>query len=196
MPSANDAIVTFNFTTPVGEEAAVVRHVHKTGGALNQADLITLGASFVSWWEDDDGPVARARVHFNNNLVLDDVTLTQMAGVPPLQVVTPSGLAGESALDAPPPESALVTTWYTGSPGRSFRGRSFWPSYATDAIGDNGTFLPASLAVIQDAFDRLLAVGSPPGFEFVVYSRTLDVTTEITSVVLRSIPHHQSRRNP
>lgn len=198
MPTANMCQVAINFTMPNGDNASVIRHL-EFGAPITANDILIPGPVVEDWWDVDAGPVTAAKTAFVSALTLTDVTTTQLTGGPPLQAVWSVGITGTQPGDAPPNESSVVSTWYTGFPGRSFRGRSFWPGYAPTNLSSNGTLDDAATVVYQDKFDRLNdalnAIAGDSAANHCVYSRLLDVMTPITSVVARDVLHHQSRRN-
>lgn len=198
MPTALMAQLAFNFTMPNGDDAAVIRHV-EWASAPDAADFAALGNEMKQWWDATEVGVTGMKTACVSSLVLKDVTITALAGAPALQHVESVNIAGTQPGDAPPNESSVVSTWYTGFPGRSFRGRSFWPGWATVNLSSAGVLEPAAVTVYQEKFDRLtIDINTAPSVVppvHCVYSRLLDVMTPVTSVVARNVLHHQSRRN-
>lgn len=195
--SDGDYRLDLHFIIPNGEEASVVRHVEWIT-TPSVADVQAVLDAIANWWSVDDGPVSRARTSFSAQTILVDVTATSLGALPPVQVVESINVAGLDTGDAAPPESALVTTWYTGIPGRRYRGRSFWPGYGPDGLNSQGLFDASALAVYNAQFQRLfedINATDPGNVFFGVNSRLLEEITPISSVTARQIPHHQSRRN-
>lgn len=194
------AEVVFNFTLPPGTTAKTVLHVEKTPhSAIVQADLDALAAAGVDWWENDHSPVDNAKSGYNHGVTLVSVTATARGLTPQLQAVEVSGQPGELSGNALPPESSVVTTWYTGTPGRSYRGRNFWPHLHYGALGANGELTSGEVTSTAAAYAKLreLLEASFSGALLSVYSATLGVMTPVnaSSPVVRAIIHHQRRRN-
>lgn len=198
MPDVGMYRLAFNFTIPNGTEASVIRHIDNGGVALDNVNQLAIAQAAVDWWDTVGAGGFQPIAQFAVGTVLQEVVLTQMAGVPPTELSVSSGVAGAAAGDAPPPESALVSTWRTISPGRSFRGRSFWPGYAWASLDSTGLLAAGNVPFWQGIMENLINdINNAGGAtqQFAVYSKTLDVMTPITGVTVRTTPHHQSRRN-
>lgn len=198
MPEVSWSRITFNFTLPNSTPGTVVRHFDAAGGAPVLADYQAMGQAVEDWWNTNPGAGPAALTQFHSNTTLESVTLTQMAGAAPLEYVHDIGTSGDGTGDAPPNESAIVTTWTSGIPGRSFRGRSYWPGYDLDILDGTGRLAGTTVAnwnqIMNDLRDALNTAGATIN-GFAVYSRTLDQMTPITGVTTRNVPHHQTRRN-
>lgn len=196
----NIARVVIDFTLPNGESAAVVHHCRTGSGSdFDAARCLQLATLYDDWITNADfegetnAPLINSMV---TNATVDLVTVTglETPATPSASVVVAT--AGVGAGDPVPAETALVTTWRTDFVGRSFRGRSYWPAFReafNDAQGDvDGTSLAGIQTTMSALIDGLINQG---GFRHGVYSRTLNVFTDTTSALARSVWHHQSRRN-
>lgn len=198
MPLLGFYRLALNFQIPNGTEASVIRHCTNGNVEVDNTEMVAVLAAIEDWWDATGAGASGAKVQFSTGTVLQDVVMTQMTGTPPDEVSASVNIAGTSAGDAPPPESAIVSTWTTGSPGRSFRGRSFWPGYAVLALDGTGLLAPGNVTVWTTIMENLTDAINNAGMALVqhaVYSKTLDVMTPITGTTIRSTPHHQSRRN-
>lgn len=98
-----------------------------------------------------------------------------------------------------PYQSALVATMGTGRPGRSFRGRQYWP-FPT-AVMTNGKISTSSITLVaraQAIRDYLVECGdlalTLPGLVPVVVSKTAAAVTPVTSVRVGDVMDTQRRR--
>lgn len=99
-----------------------------------------------------------------------------------------------------PLQTSLVASLFTGRPGRSYRGRMYWPALglglgATDGRVSNAT----CQAVATETAQFLRNVGAQAGFEsepgfLVVCSQTLNVNTPVTEIRVGDVPDVQRRR--
>lgn len=128
-----------------------------------------------------------------------------------VEYITASGLMGQAAEWVPalpvagggsptkPFQSAIVGSLLTGRPGRSFRGRLYWPALN---ISLNTTTLRIESGVAQGyanaLADYLTDIGNaaPNGdpAALVVVSQTRDVATPVTSISVGNVLDVQRRR--
>lgn len=112
---------------------------------------------------------------------------------------------GESPLGTPrvftggtsaPPQTTACITLLTALPGRSYRGRVYWPQLAPvvtpDLKSSTAKDKHAGLVTLNTAISNVLAFYGP--FVLCVYSRTLDVVTPVTSVRSGDVLDTQRRR--
>jgi len=96
-----------------------------------------------------------------------------------------------------PAEVAAVTTFASGTPGRSFRNRWYWPGIEADSLdiapGD-GVFSSAFVGNMQTAFNSFLAATAGTTFKHVVASPKLGTFVDVTSVTVKRRPASQRRR--
>lgn len=197
MPTTSDASIVFNFTLATGAEASVVRHMQGPA-AWTVALFEDVGDAIENWFNVADGGVNAAKDLFSNQVTLEEVVFTALAGAPQVEYVHEIGIAGTNAGSPVPPETSIVTKWNTGFPGRSFRGRSFWPGFWGSGLDADGLVAAANAVIYGNVMQRLIDdvnTAAASSVAFGVYSRLLDDITPITSVTVRRTPHHQSRRN-
>lgn len=162
--------------------------------AQEAAELILSGLSATSW----------AALGTLKNGVGASVTLNQIdtysygptgpaVGHGVAAPATPFSFTGTTSA---PPQVAACITLLTGQPGRSRRGRIYWPQTApamgadmkSSTAKDKSTGMVTTLAAINNA---LLTFGTPfPA----VYSPTLDVVTPVTAVRAGDVLDTQRRR--
>lgn len=82
-----------------------------------------------------------------------------------------TALAGSETADPLPSQTQLCVTWRTGITGRRYRGRTFVGGFTEDSNDTDGTPLPATIDVVQDAADALLAGLVAVDMQLVVLSR-------------------------
>jgi len=111
---------------------------------------------------------------------------------------TASAVSGTATAAAIPPQCAVVLTLRTATPGRSHRGRVYWPpkSAASDGsvAGADKTLYAAALNALVDQIEiAVAAVGS--NLAWVVWSRTLGIGTAVSQISIGSRGDTQRRRN-
>lgn len=98
-------------------------------------------------------------------------------------------------------QASLVISHRTAIPGRSYRGRSYWPAWAYTPTGEmlfGTTNLNAWLASYVDLVELVnaQAIVVDPSFAviLVVRSRLLHVSTPVTALAIGNVPDTQRRR--
>lgn len=98
-----------------------------------------------------------------------------------------------------PPQSSVVLSLLTGRPGRSYRGRMYWP--CLNASFDTGkvTLTPAVVGTLAENAAQLLTdIGDAAGVDFAmkpaVASTVLGVQTLVTEVRVGTVVDTQRRR--
>jgi len=116
--------------------------------------------------------------------------------------------AAEVVLSAPAPgtglmtkpfQSALVSSLLTGRPGRSYRGRLYWPALGASINGSTGRVAPAqvlSFTAAVSAFLSAVQMAAPVdgGVALSVVSDTISTATPVTSILSGDILDTQRRR--
>lgn len=109
--------------------------------------------------------------------------------------LTVNASGGDGAGEICPPQCTTVTTWRTGNPGRSFRGRTF-----LGPIREGRNTSGVIDANIKTAIQALWLNheywfnGSNSPYRHVIYSRKLNVWTPTTSYIVRDVIGTQRRR--
>lgn len=110
------------------------------------------------------------------------------------QLVPITGTTGGTS----PSQTSVVFSFRTGRPGRSYRGRVYWPA-AGASIASLGTV--ASTISLSNAAGQLAALYKDMGrrsldadLQPVVWSKALSVVTPVTQVSVNDIPDTQRRR--
>lgn len=196
----NTARAVFRFQLPNGTNGYVTPHVRTDAGLdYSQAELDGLVVQLGDWATANNFQGATNTSLMGllvDDIILQDITLTTLTPGGALQAVEAVNQAGSIAQLPLPNEAALVTTWRTALVGRSFRGRSFWPGLAVTQMEANGTLNNGSTATFQTTFNALVdGIKSGTNSVMAVHSPTLLQANEVTSVTVRDIVHHQSRRN-
>jgi hypothetical protein len=192
------ARVELKWTLPGGGSGVNVLHTRHPATNYTQPTVDEVADNFNDWYQNDNfGSETNEafRKKLNANITLAEIVVTSLGAIP-FQKQLAVGVAGTGAGNPVPRESAVVTTWYTALAGRSRRGRSFWAGASVLDMQNDGTLSTAAGAGWQDAMDALVAgFDAASSSEFVVHSKTLGDTEEITSAVVRDLFHHQRRRN-
>lgn len=113
-------------------------------------------------------------------------------------VSTGSPVAGTATASLAVPQAACVATLRTQTPGRSYRGRIYWPLLTstvdgTVSSGNKTTINNAVQALVADIETQVALNGS--NLAWVVWSRALGIGTPITGVSIGSRCDTQRRRN-
>lgn len=187
---------TWNFTCANGASAAVVQHFFETlNQDLTSQMLQDVAGTLEDWWTNSiGGQIGRA--FFNQNTTLRSIVCTAFRQNPQLQEELIVGTAGTATGVSSPSEGAVVVSWYTAAAGRSYRGRSFWPGYDPDTLGNDGQLTAAQATSWTGTMNTLISQYElTASINMAVYSRKLDQMTEVLTPVVRRTIHHQSRRN-
>lgn len=195
MPSGDIFLARIVFSNAAtGEELSIGIHGAQDGAVAPSINAI--GDDVKEWWLNDHGGGAGERVHYSADVALERVTLRRVKPVEPIEFSYTTGLpsAGTDVGNSMQPMSAILVSLRTASIGRSYRGRVYLPPIAEDEAGA-AINLPDALADdIRDQFQGLLDLLGGDQFIPVVYSRTLDVGTEITQVKVDRRVRTQRRR--
>lgn len=97
-----------------------------------------------------------------------------------------------------PPQISLVISLLTGRPGRSYRGRMYWPCIGGISINNTGMASPSTIATLAgkvaaalpDFGERSMSADLVP----VVYSPKLNEFTNVTSIAIGTALDTQRRR--
>lgn len=97
-----------------------------------------------------------------------------------------------------PPQVAVVCSLLTGRPGRSYRGRIYWPATAGPTLGTNGMMAPSLAVTMAGQFAEALPQFGERSFGYDlmpgVYSPKLDEFTVVSSVSVGTALDTQRRR--
>lgn len=136
----------------------------------------------------------------SSELLVEDVKPGTVATVS----VTYATVSGTSGVDSLPPQCAVLFSLYTGTKGRSYRGRFYRPGIAEDQTG-HGVLSAGMVTSMQTIAAQLMAVFGPSGsdthWQLVVISRFLNkvkratpVGTEVDAIALDTYVRTQRRR--
>ena len=135
----------------------------------------------------------------SNDCGLDKVKVySYPEGGPQAQWIGEAAVAsgnGTQASNILPLQCCVVTTLRTGQPGRSRRGRMYWPCTATDLdSGHNFTHAATFLTQVKAFFDGVNATVAQSGVSVVVMSPTLSRTFVVNQVTADKKLDIQRRR--
>lgn len=118
--------------------------------------------------------------------------------------------AGEYQLPTPKPgsgtaskvlQNSLVISLRTLTPGRSYRGRVYWPAWAYTGTAEQlfassslNSWLPAYADLVELVVAQAIAVDPSYAMILVVRSRLLHVSTPVTALAVGNVPDTQRRR--
>lgn len=144
--------------TLAGQSGGSLRPWAMTFGVLdtdthNLARAVDISQGFLAWWEAE----LQSQISTNDTLVAINVLDLESASGVSLHRVSGLPENGTKSGDPAGGQVAAITTFLTGSRGRSNRGRSFMPGLvATQINAGDGTTLDADAAsAIQDAYVAL-----------------------------------------
>lgn len=201
MPAHN--VVRIQGSMPGGEVWSVNPRYWSatTGSVVDFAELQT--------WANDIGAITQG-LATNGDLRALMSTATSITAVR-VEAVSASGTLVQAAEWRPatpvagqgtatkPFQSSLVASLLTGRPGRSFRGRLYWPALNI-AIGPATLRLTPtqtqSFASAMAAYLTAIGNAAPNGdpLDLVVVSQTLDVATPVTLITVGDVLDTQRRR--
>lgn len=115
------------------------------------------------------------------------------------QAVAPVAAQGTTSTVKMPFQVAVVCSLRTGRPGRSFRGRLYWPAMGANVNSSTARLATPSVALVTTAFNTLLKgiENSTPGtfaLDLSVVSQTSSVTTPVTQLQVGDVIDTQRRR--
>ena len=183
-----------------GQEGINVLHFGVFGGAdFDTPDCQAVAESVHDWYSNPNFKTETnnaLRFYIDSNVILREIIVSDVGPGPSVQFTETVNEAGAVASTPLPIESSVVTTWRTLTPGRSGRGRTFWPGFTVTALDDagglggvvQGTFTTTCQALI-DGF------GIEADYFPSVFSRLTSVNHIMTSATVQSVIHHQRRRN-
>lgn len=98
-----------------------------------------------------------------------------------------------------PFQCSMVLSLLTGRPGRSYRGRMYWPAFSLDVSGTTLAITPAQSQLLANEMSELLTdIGGAAGSEAlmmpVVRSDKLGITTFVTQIRCGTVVDTQRRR--
>lgn len=194
-----EAVITI--LSPAGQACKVVLHAQPSPfapGPPNAAHVAAFATGIYNWLLDGNGgQVAVPRPLFDNTTTFVDVVATARGVDPAVFFQLDINLPGQFAGTPLPAETAVVSRWKTGKVGRSFQGRSFWPGVQSGVLDGTGLINSAALAGVEDQLGGIVDVlDSGDVVDLAVFSRKLQVLTEVNYVEVPRTLHHQTRRNP
>lgn|SRR5215471_1031873 len=127
-------------------------------------------------------------ITIGSRVVSVDQTPNFVVPITPLTVATTGGANVTAG-------TCIVCSWQTGLVGRSFRGRNYLgPISTTNGTAQDGHHANATAVVaFQTAADTLRAV-TTNGVSFVIWSKVVNGSTNVTGAVVQSILGTQRRR--
>lgn len=120
---------------------------------------------------------------------------------PPVKQQSVSGAgAGSNGTLPLPKQCAGITSWYTNSSGKAFRGRTYWPFLSSNWAGTNGEITSAAATAIDlcaadvQGMSTVSASGRTATLAYVIYHRKTKDTTPIITRLTRTVLATQRRR--
>lgn len=174
VPIPNTARVELRYTQD-SQLMANVFHVEDTT-PLTVADLQTIGALFVDWWE-------LLLPLVSNTVTLREISLIDQTTQNGIGILHNTGLPliGGEAGNAMPNGTSIAIKWGTGLTGRSFRGRTFHIGLVENNIVANG-LVPAFATNLVAAYNALPPIFDETTFTLVVASRYANGVPRVTGV--------------
>lgn len=121
---------------------------------------------------------------------------------PPIKQQSTAGAGAGSNGTLPLPKQACgITSWYTNSSGRAFRGRTYWPFLSSNYAGTNGELITAAATQMDlcaaDVFGMtsISTSGRTATLQHSIYHRALKTTTPIVTRLTRTVVATQRRRS-
>lgn len=203
IPVPNTVEVAIEWTMPGAKPARIVFNV-------TSAVAWTLSAAEALASDVVDAIVSDGLAWITNAMSAASIHITDLSSASGFSFdwLTGSGtntlpVAGTFASPVTGGQAALVTTLRTGSRGRSFRGRNYWPGIPAAEVNLGGTIIAPTRVTDQNAFvgSLIAAVHANPQRTVVVASkhtagapRVTGITTPVTSHDTNSTVDTQRRR--
>jgi hypothetical protein len=134
--------------------------------------------------------------YLDSNCFLREIVVSDVGAGPSVQYTETVNEAGALTATPLPVESSVVCTWRTLTPGRSGRGRTFFPGFTTGSLDDAGGLASSQVtnvgATCQALVDGLVTEGD---YFAAVFSPLNSSASIITSATVQPVIHHQRRRN-
>lgn len=186
---------TTDWSLANGGLAQNVFHMGVSAGAPTQTHVDNAAERMASLYTDTLGGF-RLMGAISEDVSVVQVVARTLDPANPLETQLSVGENGDQTSEPLPLETAGVTTLYSELASRRGRGRTFLPGIAT-VESDNGLWLEASRAAINDVYTEWLAIIPVGGVDLtlVVFSATNASGRDVLSFATRSIFHHQKRRN-
>lgn len=152
-------------------------------------------AAIDSWWTDSPVPLLRSML--SSGVTIDTVRTEYWEDGELAQAAEADNvfLAGNGTYTRPN-QIALVVTTLTGRPGRSYKGRFYWPAVAGPALSATGRISGTDL-VADSAADLMIIISEETpngGLTHVVHSPTLDILTPVSAIRVGDVLDTQRRR--
>lgn len=195
MSAGGEIRVVFSGTLPGGEEFSTGFSVDGSGGfdqagldaLVNSVNTAFTASAFLTDWQASN----------TDNVAIKFITAYYYATPGPATLVSQkaSTFVGSSSSAIPMPnQCAVVLTLLTGRPGRSYRGRMYWPMLNT-ARGHDGQMNNTQVTAYATDFAAFLhTLGSTYAIHPVVASTVKNSLTAITAVACDTRVDVQRRR--
>lgn len=189
----NDVYRVSMFWDIVGNDGLMQSSIHyaqRGAAAMSMADV---GDKHKTFWNG-------IRAHYPTTTELEKITLRR---IDPIEVfeqeyITGLPIAGTGAGggDSLPAGTAFLVTLRTNSVGRSFRGRMYLPPFSEGELDGVSQWDSASTSDVANELETLFSDMASLGdlYDPVVWSPTLGVGTNITTVFGDRWPRSQRRR--
>ena len=172
-----------------------VLHFATDGTAVVQADVDALAAYAKNFFTVGNTSGHAIIDALTNEITLDAILVRTIDPLNPLAAAEGVGQAGSLVGNGVPFESAAVATFLTDLASRRGRGRIFIAGMSTGLI-TGGRLGTTATGDIQHSIEHFLAnLHTDTGLNWVVWSPTNNSARDITGAVIRTILHHQRRRN-
>jgi hypothetical protein len=179
-------------TLPIGESWVVTGGVEDEG-LSSEGDIATAidGAITAAW--------PTIATYLTVATKLDRVSVYKLPGATGKAVGVAEatlGLAGTNNGDPIPPQCSAVVTLLTGRPGRSYRGRQYWPAFTETTLDPTGRMTAAAQVALKNFMVAWMgAVNTALAFRsLVVISPTLGEGFPITEVKVGNVFDTQRSR--
>jgi hypothetical protein len=175
---------TMSFTTSIRQKGVAMPSV------------ATVAGNYVDWWDTGLGGGAAYKTYCPDETALTEVTLRRVRPLEPLIQSFTTGLpiAGTNATDPYAPSIAVLATLRTANIGRSYRGRMYLPGVAEDKVGSNATLSAADAEDIAEGITGLFAALDADDVAVCIWSRTLDISTDVSNIYIDRVLRTQRRR--
>jgi hypothetical protein len=196
MPDGDIFRVVVVFSNSVSNENLSFTLAGIQDGAIAPS-ISAIGDDVKDWWNTDLAGVGTAQKQRHTaEIALERVTLRRIKPVEPLELQYTTGLpiVGADAGDPTPPQTAALVSLRTANIGKSYRGRVFLPPIAVGDLTATLEMASAFAVGLGNQFETFLNTLAVDAFIPAVYSKKLDIATEVKSIKVDRRLRTQRRR--
>jgi len=170
--------IAFNFSLPDGQ-LGVNTFYASTGltDPISVVDIGVIASASQDWFETGDGGGHTYRARVSDQVILDNITVTDLTEEGGAQVSLGVADAGEDTAQILSNGLSIAMSERSALSGRSFRGRKYWVGMTTDSVNlpdansVNSDFITDSIAAFNAYITAITGAATSVPMQLVVLSR-------------------------